>query len=77
MQHEVKIGIEVQHDALSDASRGLDAPAVDFAQRRIERANEKGARHAHLRELAADDATAQVEQVHFDVGQLGHGGYRV
>ena len=30
MQHEVKIVVEVEHDALSDAPRGLHAPAVDF-----------------------------------------------
>jgi hypothetical protein len=77
VKHEVKVAIEVEDDALADAPHGLDPPAMDLAERRIERAHQKRARHAHLSELLADDPAAQVQQVNLDVGQLGHGGHRV
>lgn len=73
MKHEVKVFIEVEDDALAHTPGRRDAPAVNLAQRRIERTNEEGARDAHLRELLAEDPPAQVEQIDFDVGQLRHG----
>ena len=77
VEHEVKVALEVEDDALAHAAHRLDALAVRLAERGIERAARGRAGHANRLERLADDAAAQVHQVDFDVGQLGHGRGRV
>jgi len=73
MQHQKQLVVEMPDDALAEARKLLDAPAHEFAQRRIDAAQQKRAGKLGLVEHLALDARPQPLEVNRNVGQLGHG----
>ena len=76
MQDEPEVVLEAEDDALSDAPDVLYPLTVGGAKRRVEGPKDEWRRQPHPLEHLADDATAQMDDVDLDVGELGHANRR-
>src|SRR2546425_6829745 len=73
MEDEEDVSLHLPHDALSQASQSHDFATLCRAERRVDRAQQRGADHTGTLERLADDTRGQCLEVNRDVGELRHG----
>jgi hypothetical protein len=67
VKDEMKVILEIEDDALCYSPHPRDEPPLRMAERRVEGANEKGARHPSALQRLIDDAATQMVDVNLQV----------
>jgi hypothetical protein len=72
MDDEKKLVLELDDDALAQSMELDDPFALYGRERRVDRAEKKGASNGDLIERLTENAGAELGEVERDVGKLGH-----
>lgn len=73
MQHQSKIVLQPDGDALTDPAQFLHATALEILNRGLNGAKQKRARNSYPMERLTDDARLECADVSGDIRELRHG----
>ena len=72
MEHEEKLVVQLDHDALAQPPEGANLLSGDLLERGVVGAEQRDAANPDLTHLGADDPGAQGMEVGLDLGKLRH-----